>query len=253
MAIVAISAHLDDAALSASASLSGAGATVLTVFAGMPAPGFGVSLWDQVTGATNSAERQAERLAEDAEVMRLLGARGCYLDEREAQYREARADLDLDALAGRIAAHLTGADEAWLPAAIGRHGDHVIAREAGLRAARLAGHRHVVLYADFPYVITYGWPAFVTGQPASTYLDAEPWLAHELTAAGLAISAGTAGVVSLRPAGRELKTRIIGAYRSQAAALRLRGEDLACQPEKLGYELFWRVDLDGKHDRTRPG
>ncbi len=243
MAIVAISPHLDDAALSASASLSGAAATVLTVFAGMPPPGFEVSLWDRLTGAASSAVRQAERLDEDAEVMRLLGTRGCYLEEREAQFRARGADPDTGRLAERIAGYLTSADEVWVPVAIGKHRDHIIVRDAGLRAARLAGHRAVVLYADFPYVISYGWPAWITGRPGDRYLESEPWLAHELAAAGLATPVRTAEVIRLSPDQRELKTKIIKAYRSQASALNLRQEDLAAQPSKLDYELFWRTSL----------
>jgi LmbE family N-acetylglucosaminyl deacetylase len=243
LAIVAISAHLDDAALSASASLSRAGATVLTVFAGMPPPEFGVSLWDKVTGAVSSAVRQAERLDEDAEVMKLLAARGCYLDVREAQFRPAGPEPSVGELAEQIAGHLSEAGEVWLPAAIGKHRDHIIARDAGLRAARLAGHRSVVLYADFPYVISYGWPTWITGQAADPYLDAEHWLAHELAAAGLAAPVRTAEVIRLSQAQRELKVKIISAYRTQASALALRPEDLAARPGKLDYELFWQMSL----------
>jgi hypothetical protein len=243
LAIVAISSHLDDAALSASASLAGAGATVLTVFAGMPPEGFGVSLWDRLTGAASSAARQAERLSEDAEVMRLLAARGCYLDEREAQFRPAGSVPDLDRLAGRMARHFAGAGEVWLPAAIGKHADHLIARDAGLRAAALAGHQHVVLYADFPYVIRYGWPAWVSGLQAGPFLDPAPWLAHELAGTGLIAEPGSAEVITLSPAQRATKTAIIGAYRSQAMALSLGPDDLASNPAKLDYELFWRASL----------
>jgi LmbE family N-acetylglucosaminyl deacetylase len=241
LAIVAISAHLDDAALSASASLSGTGATILTVFAGMPPPGFELSLWDRVTGAVTSAARQAARLEEDAQVMALLGARGCYLDEREVQYRAAGPEPGLERIAEQIAGQLNDAGEVWLPAAIGKHEDHIIAREAGLRAVRLAGLRNVVIYADYPYVITYGWPASISGRQPDPYLDAEPWLDHELGAAGIAASVSTAEVVTLSPAQRELKTKIINAYRSQASALSLRAEDLADRPAKLDYELYWRL------------
>ena len=103
----------------------------------MPASGLTVSLWDRVTGASSSRERPA----------------------------------------GRIAEHLTSADEVWLPAAIGRHPDHVLARDAGLRAAAAVGHDDVVLYADFPYVISYGWPSWLSRQPADPYLNPEIWLA----------------------------------------------------------------------------
>ncbi len=96
MGIVAISAHLDDAALSASASLAGRDATVLTVFAGMPPPEVELASWDELTGATSSARRQAERLAEDAEAMRLLSASGRYLDVLDSQYRVPGRAPDLD-------------------------------------------------------------------------------------------------------------------------------------------------------------
>jgi LmbE family N-acetylglucosaminyl deacetylase len=249
VAIVAVSPHLDDAALSASASLRGVGATVLTVFAGLPPPELTVSLWDRLTGASSSAERQAERLVEDAAVMGLLSARGGYLDEREAQYREAESGPGLGAaglaerIAVRIAEHLTGADELWLPAAIGRHPDHVLARDAGLRAAAATGHGDVVVYADFPYVILYGWPSWVSGQPADPYLDPEVWLAGQFVAGGLDIAVRSAEVIKLTAAQRDVKTKIIDAYRTQASALALTAGCLAREPAKLDYELSWRMPV----------
>lgn len=243
MAIVAVSPHLDDAALSASVRLSGVGATVLTVFAGMPASGLTVSLWDRVTGASSSRERLVERLAEDAAVMSLLSACGSYLDEREWQYRQAEAAPDIDRLAGRIAEHLTSADEVWLPAAIGRHPDHVLARDAGLRAAAAVGHDDVVLYADFPYVISYGWPSWVSRQPADPYLNPEIWLAEQFAAAGLDATVRSAEVIELNPAQRVAKTEIIAAYRTQASALGLTSAALARDPAKLDFELCWPLTV----------
>lgn len=243
MAIVAVSPHLDDAALSASASLHGVGATVLTMFAGMPAPGLTASLWDRLTGASSSAERQTERLAEDSAVMSLLSARGSYLDERELQYRQAEPAPDVERLARRVAEHLTAADEVWLPAAIGRHPDHVLARDAGLRAAAATGHRDVVLYADFPYVITYGWPSWISGRPADPYLDPESWMAEQLAVAGLDAPVRGAEVVKLNSAQRATKSEIIAAYRTQASALDLTVVALARDPAKLDYELCWRLKV----------
>jgi hypothetical protein len=241
MAIVAVSAHLDDAALSASVSLSGVGATVATVFSGMPPPGFGVSYWDRLTGATSSAQRQAERLAEDAVAMGLMAAHARYLDEQEAQYRQVEPDVA--DLAGAMAELFAGADDVWLPSAIGGHRDHAIARDAGLRAARAAGRADVVLYADFPYVIAYGWPAWVTGQPADPCLDPEFWLADQVAAAGFDPAVMTAGVIRLDAAQRAAKAAIAAAYRTQAAALRLTTEHLAGDPAKQDYELHWRLRL----------
>jgi hypothetical protein len=251
LAIVAISPHLDDAALSASVRLHGVNATVLTIFAGMPAPGLSVSLWDRFTGASSSAQRQAERLAEDAVVMSLLSAHGRYLDEREIQYRHGEPAPDIDRLAGRIAEHLTGADEVMLPAAIGRNPDHVLARDAGLRAAAATGHRDVVLYADFPYVIAYGWPCWVSGQPADPYLDSEIWLDAQFSEAGFDAPVRSADVIRLSPAERARKAGIIAAYRTQASALDLTAAALARDPGKLDYELYWRLSLAGLSSRPR--
>ncbi len=217
MGIVAISAHLDDAALSASASLAGRDATVLTVFAGMPPPEVELSSWDAHTGATNSRDRQAERLGEDAEAMRLLSARGCYLDELDRQYRRSGDRPDLDRIARSIAGYFTGASiEAWIPAALGGHPDHAIARDAALRAALMAGLPEVVLYADFPYVLTFGLPSWMTNRPTE---------------------------ISLTSGQRQTKIKVIRAYRSQSRALGLGDSDLAASPGKLDTEIFWRVAL----------
>jgi LmbE family N-acetylglucosaminyl deacetylase len=241
MRITAVSPHLDDAALSASASLSRACATVLTLFTALPAADMPVSVWDRLTGATNSLERQRERLAEDTAAMALLGASGVHLGEPEVLYRAGEPELD--AAIDAMAAEMAGADEIWLPAAIGGHRDHRLARDAGLRAAAAAGHASVVLYADFPYLIAYGWPSSVSGEPPDPCLDADFWLAGQLAAAGLQGLALTPSVQRLNPAQRAVKARVIGAYRSQAAALRLAPHDLAADPGKLNFELSWRMAI----------
>jgi LmbE family N-acetylglucosaminyl deacetylase len=239
MRITAVSPHLDDAALSASSAL--VGATIVTVFTALPPPHLAASWWDRLTGATSSLDRQRERLAEDAAVMRLLSARGIHLDEPEDQYRDGDPDLAgaVDQLTGLLAA----ADEVWLPSAIGGHRDHAFARDAGLRAAAAAGHSHVVLYADFPYVLAYGWPAWVSGKPAGPCLDAAFWLAEQIVSAGLDPHQLEPAVTRLTAAQRAVKSAIIAAYRTQAPALRLAPADLAADPSKLDFELCWRMPL----------
>jgi hypothetical protein len=244
LGIVAVSAHLDDAALSASVALTCSGATVLTVFSGLPPAEFGVSSWDRLTGAVNSADRQRERLAEDAAAMRILSAQAGYLDEQEVLYRSAEPDVDR--IASKLVPSFAGADEVWLPSAIGGHGDHAIARDAGLLAAVAAGHDSVVLYADFPYVIIYGWPAWVSGEHADPYLDAASWLSDAISTAGLDAAALSPEVIALTEAQRQLKAEVAWAYRSQAPVLRLAPADLAREPVKLDYELYWRMRLSPK-------
>jgi LmbE family N-acetylglucosaminyl deacetylase len=217
LGIVAISAHLDDAALSASASLAGRDATVVTVFAAMPPPEVELSSWDAHTGATSSKDRQTERLAEDAEAMRLLSAQGRYLDELDRQYRRSGERPGLDRIARSIAGYFTGDSiEAWIPAALGGHPDHAIARDAALQAAAIAGLPEIVLYADYPYVLSFGLPSWLTSRPTE---------------------------ISLTSSQRETKVKIIRAYRSQSLALGLSDADLAASPAKLNTELFWRVAL----------
>jgi LmbE family N-acetylglucosaminyl deacetylase len=241
MSIVAVSPHLDDAALSASAALGAGGATIVTVFTALPAPDRPASWWDRLTGATSSLERQRERLAEDAEAMWLLSARALHLGEAEALYRDG--DPDLGRAVERLTEALARASQVWLPSAIGGHRDHAFARDAGLRAAVAAGHNEVMLYADFPYVIAYGWPSWVSGRTAHAYLDAAFWLADQIASSGLDAQSLTPVVTRLGPEQRALKTAVIAAYRSQAAALRLTQHDLDADPAKLDFELAWRMPL----------
>src|SRR5207245_2035345 len=91
--VVAVSPHLDDAALSASVALSAGGATVATVFTAVPAADWPVSWWDRLTGATSSVQRQRDRLAEDAAARKLLSAKAIHRDAAEAQYRDGDPDL----------------------------------------------------------------------------------------------------------------------------------------------------------------
>ena len=71
---VILSPHLDDAVLSCWHLLSGPGdVSVINVFAGSPPPGSGASWWDRLSGATDSAARMAERLAEDREAFAIAG------------------------------------------------------------------------------------------------------------------------------------------------------------------------------------
>src|SRR5258708_16844329 len=164
MTIVAVSPHLDDAALSASVRLGRGDAVVLTVFTRLPPAGASASSWDRLTGASSSLDRQRERLAEDAAAMRLLSAASIHLDELDAQYRHPGGpDPDLTRAADLMAREFRRADEVWLPSAIGGHRDHRLARDAGLLAAAAAGHPVGTLYADYPYLISYRLAAPATG------------------------------------------------------------------------------------------
>jgi LmbE family N-acetylglucosaminyl deacetylase len=241
-ACVMVSPHLDDAALSASARLGRGGATVVTVFTAVPPAGWPTTRWDLLTGAASSRERQRERRAEDAAAMAMLGAHSVYLELPELLYRDGPPDL------GPAAERLTGcfsrAEQVWLPAAISGHRDHLLARDLGMDAAARAGHTEVTLYADYPHVVSHGWPASVTGQAPEPFIDADFWLSDQLTRAGLSPSALKPEPAKLTTGQRARKREVIAAYRSQAPALRLGPRELSADPAKLDYELCWRMALN---------
>jgi LmbE family N-acetylglucosaminyl deacetylase len=236
-----IAPHLDDAALSVSNRLQRGGVLVATVFAGVPHAEAPLGAWDRLTGATSSRERQLERLAEDDAAMQLAGARAVRLDELDEQYRDGRA-VDVGMLASRLDTLIDGVSEVWLPAGIG-HDDHLAAREAGVAAARRAGHREVVLYADFPHVVPYGWPAWVTGNPAEPYLNIDAWFSDEMRRRGLDPEHLSPEVVRLGTEGAEFKRRLIESYPSQLPALFLDAGHLERDPSLLGFEVLWHLDL----------
>lgn len=153
MRTVVISPHLDDAVLSAFAQLH-PDTTVINVFtsAGQSAQ----AEWDHLTLASSPQERMDERIAEDAQALGALGIEPVNLDlyragADEQSVRDAIASQGID-LAGT---------NLFLPAGIGGHPGHLLVRDALLDSAA----DYVVLYADMPYAIQYGWPAFLGGTP----------------------------------------------------------------------------------------
>lgn len=175
--------------------------------------------------------------------MRLLGARKIYLEEFESLHRSAPPDLS--AATDRLTECFRGAEEIWLPAAIGGHPDHRMTRDIGLRAAANLRRAEVVLYADYPYILAHGWPPSLTGQAPRPFVDADFWLTYQLIQAGLDPDSLKAELVTLNPEQRNLKLQVIQAYQSQAPVLSLGSSDLAISPEKLDYELCWRMAVPG--------
>lgn len=152
--VVVLSPHLDDAVLSCFAVLSrpGPARTVVTVFAGVPEPG-AAGEWDASQGVARSDEYMAERVADDLEVMAGLGVRAVHLPLLDQQYRTSR--LTSRSLARRLERYADGAD-VYAPAGFGQHPDHVLVRDAALRAVPSMASLH--LYADLPYAADQGWP-----------------------------------------------------------------------------------------------
>jgi LmbE family N-acetylglucosaminyl deacetylase len=149
-----LSPHLDDAVLSCFAVLSRQSTTrtVVTVFAGVPAPGT-AGTWDAAQGVARSDEYMTERVADDLEVMAGLGVRAVHLPLLDQQYRTGR--LTSRSVARHLQRYAEGAD-VYAPAGFGQHPDHVLVRDAALRAFASMASLH--LYADLPYAAERGWP-----------------------------------------------------------------------------------------------
>lgn len=229
-----ISPHLDDAVLSAWSVLAGpANATVVTVCAGVPPDG-PVAVWDAVTGAVDSSRRMAERIEEDGEALGLAGCAALHLGFLDDQYRHS--PLDQAELVAALRPALADAGELWAPAGIGGHPDHLQARDAALAIADEDG-RPLRLYAELPYAIKLGWPAWVSGRDGHPNLvpDAR-W--SEYLPQGRVLDRRRH---QLAPGEAERKLRALAAYRTQFHGLDAGPVGLLSNPEVIGYEVSWSV------------
>ena len=87
-----VSPHLDDAVLDCFSVLnSDRELRVVNVFAGVP-ENVGLTGWDAITGAADSAERARERIAEDAVALARVPREPFNLDLLDAQYRTGVLD-----------------------------------------------------------------------------------------------------------------------------------------------------------------
>lgn len=235
MTRVVVSAHLDDAVLSCGGRI-GPEDLVVTVFAGIPPVGTPLGLWDRITGADDSAPRVARRQEEDSRALAVLAAEKVHLHHLDGQYRAGPSDLD--AITEDLAQLLAGAEQVWLPAGVGGHADHLAARDAGLAAAREAD-LPVTFYADLPYSVAYGWPAWVTDEPAHPFLDVAVWLECQLEAGGLRASALAPQVHRLGVDAVERKMRAVEAYDTQVPALDAQCGGRLRDVRTVSYEVSW--------------
>jgi LmbE family N-acetylglucosaminyl deacetylase len=235
--VTILAPHLDDAVLSCwSVVDSAADVRVVTLFAGIPAPGE-VGWWDRRTGADDSAARMRERRREDVEALATARREGVQLDFLDEQYRQGEAIATADLLAA-VEPHLHGRT-VYGPAGIGLHADHLLARSL-LAALGDAGIDRR-LYADLPYCARYGWPGWVTGAAPRRDADAD-W---ESALSGF-------DVAGLAPRPRRLDTdaqarklRALESYRSQFAALTVGADRHVADPGVLPFEVLWEAPGDG--------
>lgn len=234
VAPVVLSPHPDDAVLSLWHVLTQPGdVRVLSVFTARPAPG-AVGWWDRLTGAENPVVRWRERWAEDREALASAGRTAERLDLAPGQYSAIRSQPDdlLEKLDGLVPV----GDVIYAPAALDGHPSHQAVRDAALELSRRGAR--VLLYADVPHCIAFGWPAWVTGAEPHSHLRPEAHWEHHLEQAGLSPPRLSPDVRVLDDAAHRAKLEAVRAYRSQLAALEAQFGALLGGPA-LRYEVVW--------------
>ena len=236
--VVVVSPHLDDAVLSAFGLLTEANsATVITVFAGIPDDSVPSGEYDRLTRSDSPRARMHARREEDVRVLGGLGVGHIHLDFFDHPYRTA--DPQPAEVARVIAAVLPDHDTLVIPAAIGAHQDHVLAREAALLLL-VVGVR--LAMADLPYAAVFGWPAAVMGRPDPPFLD--PSAAWAPALKRLAESSGRAPeliVDRLSPSAQRRKMAAVHGYRTQFDAQEAGPSRGITHPRRRGYEVAWRL------------
>jgi LmbE family N-acetylglucosaminyl deacetylase len=264
---VVLSPHLDDAVLSVWHVLdSPADVRVVTVFAGVPEPGF-VTALDRARGGTESAQVVRRRRDDDRAALALAGRDPTHAAVLDADYRAfripgLRAAIERDPtqfvrlVAGERELQV-GADEllealgGWLdrdivyaPAGIGGHPDH---RDVGRLGLRLAEDGHAVrLYADIPYLVRHGLPSWLSG--------VENPRADELVEAAFrALPAGEdfdRHVVELSPEQIAEKLAAFERYETEFDLVNADFDGAVTDPELMRREVYWtRRTADGDGDR----
>jgi LmbE family N-acetylglucosaminyl deacetylase len=231
-----LSPHLDDAVLSCWHALAAAAdVTVINVAAAVPASGHPLPWWDRRTGATDSAIRMRERLAEDQRALALAGRRSVNLPFLDEQYRDAGQPLDQ--LVTELRHYLAPETMLLAPAGIGGHPDHLLVRAAAL-TLRDDGHA-AALYAELPHAIRHGWPQHIDSGSRRPPTDtAEIDWEQALAPIDGVLQPPIVHALSARA--RASKLYAIQAYRTQLHAL----NTIAYQPlenDTLRYEVIWQL------------
>lgn len=232
---VVLSPHLDDAVLGAFTVLAGPGeVVVVNVCDGVP-PAGRASGWVRVCGGRDDAEQMRLRLAEDRAALAGVGREAIGLGFLEADERPVQAAPET--IAGALAAAVPAAARLIAPVGMGSHPDHLAACVA---AVGFAPRLPVELYADIPYALRAGWPAWVSGADPDPHVDPDvPW-ERALARVPVERAALNAVVVALDDDARAGKARTLECYASQIGAL-AGGPHRRFDEDALRYEVRWSI------------
>jgi hypothetical protein len=232
-----LSPHWDDAVLDCWSLLSAERELrVVNLFAGIPAPGR-LTLWDAITGATDSAAQARARIPEDARALACAAREPLNLPLLDAQYRQPPPALQLEDLDLAIAAHVHSASRVYVPAGIGAHPDHLLTRRYGrmLLRAGLA----VTLYAELPYCVFHGWPHWVDGREPEPNRNVDAFWTSFLADVPELAALRSAHVERLDGQAAAAKLAAMRCYVTQLPALDYGARGLLSDPEIHRYEVRW--------------
>ncbi len=230
-----LSPHWDDAVLDCWSLLSSdEELNVVNLFAGIP-PGGRAGVWEAVIGARDSSERARERMAEDGRALALAGRAPLNLALLDAQYRrESRSTLGLEDLDRALAAAVPSASHVYVPAGIGGHTDHVLARRYGRLLLELG--IGVSVYAELPYCTFHGWPSWVDGREPAPNRDVDAYWRSFLDGVPEMPPLRSAEIVRLDSAAASAKAEAIRCYE---ASLNYGVRHLMSEPAFSGFEVLW--------------
>lgn len=255
---VVLSPHPDDAVLSAwHALVSDGDVRVVTVFAGIPEPGF-VTALDRTRHATDAAALMRLRRDDDGAALALAGRTPAHADLLEANYLVQRLPEVRDAIEREperfveiVAASefVTPVDEIeravdrWLaaeivyaPLGVGRHPDHRDVARLGFRLARRG--RAVRFYGDFPYLVRYGPPTWLGGGSRDAACAEE-----QIEAAFAALPANADAfertIIELTPEQVETKIAAFRRYTTEFALVEADFDGATSDPTQMGHEVYW--------------
>jgi hypothetical protein len=239
-----LSPHWDDAALDCWSVVSGAGeVAVVNLFAGVPQPGRR-GTWEAILGLGDSAERARARMREDERALARAGRVPVNLPLLDADFRAGRRSPPLEQLDRHLADFVERASHVYVPAGIGSHVDHLLARRYG--RALLAGGMPVSLYAELPYCIFHGWPAWVDGSSPTPGRDVDAYWRSFLGSVPEMPPLHDGVVVRLDPVRASEKLEAIGCYE---ASLNASARQLLAHPPFHSIEVHWRLQAPERTER----
>jgi hypothetical protein len=239
-----LSPHWDDAVLDCwSVLASDREVNVVNVFAGSPAPGR-VTLWDSITGASDSAEQTRARVVEDARALALVNRTALNLPFLDNQYR-AQAGPPLEEIDRAVGANVPSASHVYMPAGVGGHPDHLLVRRYGQALARSG--MPVTLCVDLPYCVAHGWPHWVDGSEADPHRNVDAFWLSFLAGVPELGPLRAAHVERLDDAAAAAKLAAMVCYRTQFPALDGGSRQMLSDPAIHRFEVRWDLaDGDGK-------